>query len=150
MTKNITLKNVKDEYQQAIQAIENRFDVDAFMNLSVTLFHSIKAKGIVGADDDGDMLLFQCGKFDWKDELGEHFSFNITRQFITKTDRMFQLSFSLIFKPDDFKNIDGNTFWHTDFSSVAEWLQNLKATEAYKIAQTLPMPKYQLSFSEIG
>lgn len=52
-------------------------------------------------DDQGDMLLFQWGTYDWGD--GKHFSINITRQFIESKmegdDAISQLQLTFKFPP---------------------------------------------------
>lgn len=66
-------------------------------------------------DSDGDMLLFQWGTYDWGE--GEHFEFDITRQFIGASgedEEIWQLSLTFKFPPD--KSLqelaDGNRWCH--------------------------------------
>ena len=74
------------------------------INLMLDFYSDERAEGCQ-IEEDGDMLLFQWGVYDWGE--GEHFEVNITRQFIEigreddeDEDSMSQLGLTFRFDPD--------------------------------------------------
>lgn len=95
------------------------------------------------------MLLFQYGTYDWGNEVGKHFSLDITRQFIdTGEDEPYQLSFSLIYDPERFKEIDSYNCWSHSFADINSFVVNIKATEGFKVAIKNTPKTYQVSFEK--
>ena len=149
MIKTVLLNNIENEYQQEIDKILQKgqpLTADIFIELSKQLHLNIKSKGISTNVHEDDMLLFQYGTYNWGGELGEHFSFNITRQFSKKNFDMFQLSFTLIFEPTI---IESYNSWSMDFKTLDDWSDNIKTTEGYELANKLTLKKHKLTFSKI-
>jgi hypothetical protein len=87
MTKTVLLDNVEKKYQQEIEKLlqaEQSLTVDNVIELSKKLYFNIKAKSISTNVHTDDMLLFQYGTYNWGGALGEHFKFNIKRQYSKK------------------------------------------------------------------
>lgn len=151
--KTVLLKNIEKEYQQIINTqIETGkvLDPDAFIELSKMLFEDIKVKGIeTEKDEENDMLLFQYGTYDWGGELGNHFSFDITRQFAKKNFDMYQLSFTLIFDPIHFIELESYNSWSSDFENIEKWIENIKTTEGYNAAAKHSARTYKLGFTRL-
>jgi hypothetical protein len=96
------------------------------------------------------MLLFQYGVYNWGDEKGEHFSFEIARQFILdKDDEFYQLHFKLIFDPQDFKQCKSYNRWSSDFQTLEDWVKNIKTSQGYKLVQRVKPIKYSISLDKI-
>jgi hypothetical protein len=149
MTKTVLLNNIEKEYQQEIEKltqIGQSLTADNVIELSKKLHSDIKAKGISTNIHPDDMLLFQYGTYDWGGELGEHFKFDITRQFSKKNFDMFQLSLTLIFEPT---TVESYNSWSMYFKTLDEWSDNIKTTEGYKLASTLMLKTHKLTFSKI-
>lgn len=147
MTKTVLLKNIEAEYKQELEKLLPSLTADKIIELSTNLFRDIKAKGVsLDDDDEADMLLFQYGTYNWGDELGEHFSFDITRQFTKTNFDMFQLSLTLIFAPS---TIESDNSWSSDFNNLEEWTNHIKSTEGYQHVKELDMKSYKLSFTKI-
>lgn len=73
------------------------------------------------------MLLFQYGIFNWGDELGEHFSLDITRQFIApKEDEPYQLNFTLIYEPEPFREMGSYSCWSGDYPDIESFALHIK------------------------
>jgi hypothetical protein len=76
-----------------------RLDARSLQDLMLTFYASVRADDV--AVDDGDMLLFQWGTYDWGD--GPRFEYDLTRQFITADevddDAIFQLAATLRYAP---------------------------------------------------
>ena len=96
-----------------------------------------------------DMLLYQYGVYNWGDEFGEHFSFDITRQFIEPTeDEPYQLNFVLIYDPEPFMSIKAYDCWSMDFSDLKSFVEHIKTTEGFMLANKLVPKDYRIIFSQ--
>jgi hypothetical protein len=86
-------------------------------------------------DADGDMLLFQCGTYDWGH--GRHFEFDITRQFIVgsgEDDDISQLNFTVRFSPEpDLTAAGSANRWCTSPSGLEEWASFVRGTRAFQL-----------------
>ncbi|MDR2633709.1 MAG: hypothetical protein LBC51_08840 [Treponema sp.] len=145
--KKITLKKVENAYKKWLEKNVNNgqlSNVDEIINVSLILFQEIKVKGIAGDAEDGDMLLFQYGLYDWG--KGRFFEFDITRQFIKQNeDEPYQLSMTLLFEPT---NCESYNCWSNDFDELEQWVKNIKETEGYKLAKNLMFKKFEISFEQ--
>jgi hypothetical protein len=143
----VTLKNIENEYKEWIRKNFNDgqlTNANEIINTSLTLFQEIKVKGIVSDDEDGDMLLFQYGTYDWGN--GKFFEFNITRQFIkVNEDEPYQLSMTLFFEQIECKSYNS---WSNDFDNLEKWIENIKETEGYKLIKHLTCKKFQIFFEQ--
>jgi len=157
MTKTTPLENIEKEYKQAIQNLldaGSALDPNNLIKLSSALYSEIKAKKISTHENaHNDMLLFQYGVYDWGNELGKHFTFDITRQFIDYDEEddqeMFQLSISLIYQPTIFEQLGSYSSWSSSFKSIDEWIENIKVTKGYQLTQSLPPNTYTLIFTQV-
>src|SRR5262245_23394573 len=71
------------------------------ISLMLAFYQAERADGCE-VDEDGDMLLYQWGCYDWGQ--GESFDFNISRQFVDAKgddEGIRQLSLTFKFKPSD-------------------------------------------------
>jgi hypothetical protein len=84
-------------------------------------------------DQDGDMLLFQWGTYDWGQ--GEHFSFDITRQLIVgpgEDEDFWQLSLTFEFPPDDtLRAVESGNRWCASPEQLEEFAAFVRSTAAY-------------------
>lgn len=153
MTKTVLMKIIEKEYYQEINKLletQKKLTVENIIELSGKLYFNIKVKGIsLDEDEEADIILFQYGNYNWDDELGEHFSFNITRQFTKANQDMYQLSLTLVFDPVKFKEIESYNSWSSDFQNIEAWIKNIKATKGYEVARSQTIKSYELSFEEI-
>jgi hypothetical protein len=84
--------------------------------------------------EDADMLLFQCGTYDWG--TGEHFSFNLTRQLIVSEDAededIWQLSFTFKFEPDsELRALGRGDKWCRSLSQLLEFREWVYRSAAF-------------------
>jgi len=147
----IALTEVKKEYQKEI---ERKLDggeklaAEKLIEISVSMFHALKVNDIP-ARPDCDMLLFQYGVYDWGDNLGRHFSLNVTRQFIKEDeDEPYQLGFSLIYKHGPFKNCKAFNCWSFKFLRLEDWVDHIKNTQGYLLAKETTAKAYKLTFEQ--
>lgn len=81
----------------------------------------------VDIDEDGDMLLFQYGTYDWG--TGECFEYNITRQCITSTEdpddqEILQLSLTMRYAPTDtLREIGSGDQWCVSPAETGDFIQ---------------------------
>ncbi|MEX2581317.1 MAG: hypothetical protein WD342_19830 [Verrucomicrobiales bacterium] len=104
-------------------------------------------------EEDGDMLLFQWGTYDWGE--GRWFDLNITRQFIVPSededDEIFQMSASAKFVPslelDALKS--GNTWCHSpdDLSEFSEFIED---SQAMKSLGSIPPDHLEIKYNTTG
>jgi hypothetical protein len=154
MQKRIPPVEVEKEYETFLQADLNKgkeLNTDLLIDVSSQLFKETTITGVTTTDDaDKDMLLFQYGVYNWGDEKGEHFSFEIARQFILdKDDEFYQLHFKLIFDPQDFKQCKSYNRWSSDFQTLEDWVKNIKTSQGYKLVQRVKPIKYSISLDKI-
>jgi hypothetical protein len=143
----ITLKKIEDKYKKWILKNFNNgqlSNVDEIINISLELFREIKVKGLDSDEEDGDILLFQYGTYDWG--KGKFFRFNITRQFIkSNEDEPYQLSMTLFFDPIECKSYN---CWSNNFDDLEQWVENIKGTEGYKIVKKMTGKKFEIFFEQ--
>ena len=144
----ITLENMEKEYRKTIDG-KDVLNVDEFINLAINLFKEIKIEGITESNSYEDMLLFQYGVYDWGDENGKHFSFDITRQIcLPDEDEPYQLNFTLIFQPSAFLKLDSYNIWSDEFDNIDAFSDCIKATSGYEIACRETHGKIKLIFGQ--
>jgi len=145
-------------HQEAIKELRKYLRGAALPNRDMTIEEGVEAMirfyREVHATDcdlerDGDMLLVQWGVYDWG--KGEHFEFDLTRQFIPVKDEepeMWQLSLKYQFTPDDeLRSIgEGNKWWSLP-AKVAEFREYVKGLPVYMRVRTRTSPKCEISFS---
>ena len=152
--KTLKLKDIEKEYKDAVKKLSDSGEVlntDKHIELAVQLFNDLKAIGINSDEDkEADMLLFQYGVYNWGGEKGEHFSFDITRQFIKPNDdEPYQLRFTLIFDPEDFRDSDKYNCWSADFDSLDKWIEHIKSTKGYGLAKDKTIRLCEINYSQV-
>ena len=143
----------ENEYRNQIQ---NRYTLTSVLpasdaiELFVKLFQELKVIGITNCDyPENDMLLYQYGTYNWSDEFGEYFSFDITRQFLAPNeDEPYQLSFELIYEPTMFKGINSYNCWSFEYSDIHNFVTHIKTTEGFHRAEQSIPKAYRLRFEQ--
>lgn len=101
-------------------------------------------------DEDGDLLLFQWGVYDWGD--GDHFELNISRQLMTAAGdgneavRQLSLTFRYPAEPPLRKLGDGSQ-WCDDPDAVETFGAILRKSKPFQAVQELPAV-VELTFDE--
>ena len=152
MSTKISMTAVEAHYKTYVADFLNKDNVlspDTLLELSLQLFQEIKVKGISLKDDpENDMLLFQYGTYDWGNDLGKHFSFDVTRQFIKNNGCILQLNFTLIYDPEFFLNCESYNTWSVDSSNLDDWLMHIKTSEGYTQSKLINYKTYKISLTE--
>jgi len=150
----IPLSELKIKYLIAIKSFEEsggKLTPDALIQLSVQLFQNVRVEEINTKEADDDMLLFQYGTYNWYDEVGEHFSIDITRQLTMDEEDgdMFQLSWSLIYDPAPFIDVKDDNSWCRHFTTMNEWEGYIKSTAGYQRACSIAPKTSKLIFNQV-
>lgn len=149
----IMLEQIENEYNRKIQQLyadATILTATNLLELSAKCFHELKISGVSNTEHaENDMLLFQYGIFNWCDELGEYFSFDITRQcFTLNEDEPYQLNFELIFDPEPFRQIQSYNCWSADYPDIDSFFAHIKGTDGFVIADKTIPKSYRLQFSQ--
>jgi hypothetical protein len=104
-------------------------------------------------EDDGDMLLYQWGTYDWGQ--GRWFDLNITRQFIPAggddDQGIFQLSLSMKYTPTpDLDALGSGNRWCGSPGELSEFSDFVKSSAALKAVTGRPCDKFKVEYSQAG
>lgn len=104
-------------------------------------------------DEDGDILLFQWGTFDWG--KGPWFEFDITRQFIVTDSQndddsvLTQLSLTFYFPPEEFNGIKSDNRWCENPNALADFESLIVSTNAYRAVTDKHPSRVTLDYNEV-
>jgi len=147
-----TFTEIESEYRKKVESVLENKNLSAalWVGLASELFHEFKIKGISDTEIYfADVLLYQCGVCNWYDEFGEHFSFDITRQFIEQVEHEpYQLTFSLIYEPEQFKEVGNSECWSADFADFDSFISSIKADDGFKLANKFIPKSYKIIFEQ--
>ena len=154
MILHTTLEKIEKEYIEKVNDILNNngqnLSAELLVEISFTLFNEIKVKDISDSEcEENDMLLFQYGTYDWGNEFGKHFMLDITRQFINPDeDEPYQLSFTLIYEPELFKDISAFNCWSDSYADINDFSAEIKTTSGFKVANKNIPKTFQIHFEQ--
>ena len=111
-------------------------DGSELLELVVSLYEKYRIEG-TEIEEDGDMLLFQWGTYDWG--KGNFFEVDLTRQTTLALDdpddaseSMRQLSTTLLFTPtSETQEIGEGNQWCSSPGSIAQFLEFIKSSAAF-------------------
>lgn len=103
-------------------------------------------------EEDGDMLLFQWGVYNWGD--GDYFQFDITRQFIEEgfegDDAISQLSLTFFYQPTEkLKNLESGNRWCESPNDVKEFESYIKGNSSYILVSNIKPDKIEAHYSKV-
>jgi hypothetical protein len=121
------------------------------VNAMLEFYREVRARGCDIAQD-GDMLLFQWGTYDWGD--GEHFEFDITRQFIEEPgadEDIWQLSLTFRFAPEESLRAlgSGNRWCHSP-QELEPFVTFIRSTAAYTLVVEKRLVSVSLDYFCVG
>jgi hypothetical protein len=121
------------------------------IHLMLNFYKEIRADNCP-IDEDGDMLLYQWGTYNWGEAT--YFQFDITRQFVEAgfegDDGISQLSLCFYFHPsDEFKQLDHGHRWCSSLIELSDFESYIKTNIAYlKVAKVTPI-KLEIEYSKV-
>jgi hypothetical protein len=116
-------------------------------------YRDVRPVDCVPIEDDGDMLLYQWGTFDWGQ--GKYFNLNLTRQFIVEgvedDDAIFQLGLTFFYAPSRVLEAleQGNRWCHSP-AELADFEQFVFTSSAYLVGSELTPDKVELLYEDVG
>ena len=118
--------------------------------LTTNLFQELKVEGISDSEDtESDMLLFQYGIYDWGNEWGEHFSFDITRQLYDfEEGEPYQLNVTLVYEPKIFEGLEKYSCWSSDYTNIEDFTVHILTTDGFKLVEKTMARTYHIEFSQ--
>jgi hypothetical protein len=103
--------------------------------------------------DDGDMLLFQYGTYDWGN--GPFFEVDFTRQFYqfftdAEDHEILQQSFTFYFDPEPFRHIDSFNLWSNAVASLSEFEGAIVNSQGYREAVAQRPQRFEISIEDVS
>lgn len=104
-------------------------------------------------ENDGDMMLFQWGNYDWRN--GRFFEFNLTRQFMESDDidpEIWQLSLTFTYELTQELEIfqSGNKWWSESLPAPLNTFEAfIRDSKAYKAVSSLVPEEIVLNFETV-
>ncbi|HET9395741.1 MAG TPA: hypothetical protein VFO36_06760 [Nitrospiraceae bacterium] len=105
--------------------------IPALVDAVLAFYESVLCSGL-SSGPDSDMLLYQWGVYNWGE--GEHFEFDLTRQFIEQDDDgISQLHITAYFEPtDELRRVAPGNQWCEHVAKVNDLRQFIEASPAYR------------------
>lgn len=95
------------------------------------------------------MLLFQYGIYDWGDEFGKHFEFDVTRQiFLPNKDEPYQLQLTFIYDSASFVGCKSHDCWSDQYKSIKDFADHIKQTDGFKLSHNNTPLTYTFSLEQ--
>ena len=103
-------------------------------------------------DEDGDLLLFQWGTYDWGQ--GEQFEVNISRQLMTAAgdgeEQIRQLSLTFRYPPSEALNAAGDgDLWCDNPDALESFAKSIQNSRAIKATKDIQPTQVDLSFDHV-
>jgi len=146
----------KAEFEKRLHAhgVElSRLAPEAGFSEAFAFYRDVRPVGCVPVDD-GDMLLYQWGAYDWG--RGKYFNLDLTRQFILEgfeedDDAIFQLSLTFLYTPSPALDAlrAGNRWCHS-LSELPDFQQFVVSSSAYQAALKHAPVQVELDYQAAG
>lgn len=117
----------------------------------IEFYKSVRCSGLA-ADPQADMLLVQWGVFNWG--KGEHFEFDLTRQFIRSgafgDDAISQLRFTAYYPPTQaLRLIEAENLWCRSLADVAVFESFIRGSAAFRAVSLLPPLRLAIEWGQV-
>lgn len=135
--------------QRGIQL--SSMDIPQLVESALSFYEIVKASSL--AEGSGtDMLLFQWGVYNWGQ--GEHFEFDITRQFVSADgeddDAISQLRCTAYFEPlPALRALPESNRWCESWADLPAFSMFVRESAAYRSVQFLRPLKVSVEWSEV-
>lgn len=135
--------------QRGIQM--SSMDIPQLVESALSFYETVKAAGL--AEGSGtDMVLFQWGVYNWG--RGEHFEFDITRQFVSADgeddDAISQLRCTAYFEPlPALRALTQSNRWCESLADLPAFSVFIRDSAAYRSVQTLKPLKVSVEWSGV-
>lgn len=117
---------------------EKDITLESLMDLVLAYFQEVQFES-ADIENDGDMLLFEYGTYDWGQ--GKFFQIGLTRQLIEmhdddeeQEDHMYQLQVTLFYNPSEFDSLPAFNKWSNEFSDLNDFKNMIVNSAGYQAA----------------
>jgi len=116
-------------------------------------YHDVRPADCLSMEEDGDMLLYQWGTYDWGN--GKYFNLNLTRQFILDAleddDAIFQLGLTFLYEPSRIlQELEQGNRWCHSPAELRDFEQFVFSSNAYRAGLGLSPAKVELHYENVG
>lgn len=127
-------------------------DVGTGFSEAFAFYRDVRAEGCA-MDQDGDMLLYQWGTYDWGQ--GRYFNLELTRQFmlhdVLDDAGIFQLALTFLFAPTTaLERLRHGNHWCHSPTDLQGFERHIALSEAYRIAIGQVPVDVQLTYGASG
>lgn len=129
--------------REGIDSLDSKY-VESALDLICKLYSEHPAKGY-DRDEDGDMLLFQYGVFDWGQ--GKNFEIDFTRQFY-KPENIVQLRCTLYFEPEQAKKLSAWNLWSSRHPNLDSWRNEIVRSAGFQAATSLKPERFRIELEK--
>jgi hypothetical protein len=140
----------KDSERALLGRLKNASDQAVSTSLQVMLdFYGEERADGCPIEEDGDMLLFQWGTYDWG--KGEGFELDLTRQFIISgEDEPYQLHMTLRFDPtDECRHLGAGNKWCPSPAHLSAFRDFIRESAPYVLLGGRVPPKVAINFGQV-
>ena len=124
----------------------NQFDVDTFLEAFADFYydHDIKR---YKKEEDGDMILFEYGRYGFQE--GDYFTLSFTRQFYKPTN-IRQLHFTLYFDVENeiLVELGAANFWNGNLTK-SEWINQARQMKVIEAIKEEKFIQYKIHLSKV-
>ena len=139
------------EFLKQQRLAPSELTVPQLVERTLSFYQSVRATGLA-TDAESDMLLFQWGVFDWGH--GEHFEFDITRQFLSSggfgDDAISQLHCTAYFPPtSELRAIPMANRWCRSVADVESFSAFIRDSAAYRAVSSLKPSEVSVRWEKV-
>ena len=131
---------------------ESPLTPQAAVEQMVTFYRDVRADDCDVDQDGSDMLLVQWGTYDWGD--GDHFSFNVTRQFITgpgEDEDIWQLGLTFRYPPEpSLVSLGAGNRWCHRPADLGKFKQFIEQNPAFHAVKARRDASVEIQFGPAG
>ena len=147
----MTSSEAKARFEAILSQRENRDSPDVLFSSLLDFYRDERVEDC-RIEDDGDMLLYQWGTYDWGQ--GRWFDLSITRQFIPEggeDDEIFQLLVSAKYSPTpDLDSLGSGNRWCGSPDELSQFDEFVSASAALKKLADQPCDKLEVEYNQAG
>lgn len=141
----------KDRFEELLSQRENGTHPEDIVSCMLDFYRDERVTDC-RIEDDGDMLLYQWGTYDWGQ--GRWFDLNITRQFIPTDDEdegVFQLSVSAKYSPSaELDSLASGNQWCGSPDELSQFEDFLGRSAAMKNLSGRSCDKLEIEYNQAG
>ncbi len=146
------LKKAFKSYLKERGLVEKKLTPETGFAAMCDFYSTVKFDWAAPDEDDGDMLLFQYGSYDWGE--GKNFELNLTRQVMQASDdddeKIFQLGLTFAYESGPFAKIKSFNQWSSDSEDLEEFQEMIKASKGFVAASKASPTKIKIDAETAG